>query len=550
MRILLASSALLATAAILPAQYSGTLQIVPAGGSGVFTTFTQAVNALFVSGVNGPVTVLVHPGTYNESVLVPPIPGASPTNTVTFKALLGRGTVQITGNGGDTFALVGVSFRRNSSVGFEDLDFVSGPGFAISGTTNVENVSVTGCSFGPEHRNNASGEFRHALIVSENSGTEAGWKLRNNRFTLPSYTNRTNYGIYLSNGGGWDISGNSFDLNGVTHALYLINQNRRLDRIWNNTFTGNLRQSTSTSASNQSVIKVDVSNYDNDIAFNSFLVNVPGAAGCCIAASGISGTNPALNRIRGNIFSMTGPGTCIVMSAATNPLVSDNNIFWAPTGEVARQGASTPGFATLAAWQTAANVDLASQQVDPFYTNSTTAPFDLRPILISTAKDQGGAPLAFVVDDLAGRLRDPLPDCGAYEMSGFAYYGQGCAGTGSLVPAIGSSGLVAVGSTNFSVDLSNSPANTLAFLVGGNSRTTSGATTLPFDLGGGCSVLAAPVALVGRLTSATGTASVALSIPPNPALSGTDIFFQYLVTDAGSPSPYGITSSPGGALQL
>jgi len=550
MRNLLASSALLATAAILPAQYSGTLQIVPAGGSGVFTTFTQAVNALFVSGVNGPVTVLVHPGTYNESVLVPPIPGASPTNTVTFKALLGRGTVQITGNGGDTFALVGVSFRRNSSVGFEDLDFVSGPGFAISGTTNVENVSVTGCSFGPEHRNNASGEFRHALIVSENSGTEAGWKLRNNRFTLPSYTNRTNYGIYLSNGGGWDISGNSFDLNGVTHALYLINQNRRLDRIWNNTFTGNLRQSTSTSASNQSVIKVDVSNYDNDIAFNSFLVNVPGAAGCCIAASGISGTNPALNRIRGNIFSMTGPGTCIVMSAATNPLVSDNNIFWAPTGEVARQGASTPGFATLAAWQTAANVDLASQQVDPFYTNSTTAPFDLRPILISTAKDQGGAPLAFVVDDLAGRLRDPLPDCGAYEMSGFAYYGQGCAGTGSLVPAIGSSGLVAVGSTNFSVDLSNSPANTLAFLVGGNSRTTSGATTLPFDLGGGCSVLAAPVALVGRVTSATGTASVALSIPPNPALSGTDIFFQYLVTDAGSPSPYGITSSPGGALQL
>lgn len=550
MRNLLASSALLATAAILPAQYSGTLQIVPAGGSGVFTTFTQAVNALFVSGVNGPVTVLVHPGTYNESVLVPPIPGASPTNTVTFKALLGRGTVQITGNGGDTFALVGVSFRRNSSVGFEDLDFVSGPGFAISGTTNVENVSVTGCSFGPEHRNNASGEFRHAIIVSENSGTEAGWKLRNNRFTLPSYTNRTNYGIYLSNGGGWDISGNSFDLNGVTHALYLINQNRRLDRIWNNTFTGNLRQSTSTSASNQSVIKVDVSNYDNDIAFNSFLVNVPGAAGCCIAASGISGTNPALNRIRGNIFSMTGPGTCIVMSAATNPLVSDNNIFWAPTGEVARQGASTPGFATLAAWQTAANVDLASQQVDPLYTNSTTAPFDLRPILISTAKDQGGAPLAFVVDDLAGRLRDPLPDCGAYEMSGFAYYGQGCAGTGSLVPAIGSSGLVAVGSTNFSVDLSNSPANTLAFLVGGNSRTTSGATTLPFDLGGGCSVLAAPVALVGRLTSATGTASVALSIPPNPALSGTDIFFQYLVTDAGSPSPYGITSSPGGALQL
>lgn len=550
MRNLLASSALLATAAILPAQYSGTLQIVPAGGSGVFTTFTQAVNALFVSGVNGPVTVLVHPGTYNESVLVPPIPGASPTNTVTFKALLGRGTVQITGNGGDTFALVGVSFRRNSSVGFEDLDFVSGPGFAISGTTNVDNVSVTGCSFGPEHRNNASGEFRHAIIVSENSGTEAGWKLRNNRFTLPSYTNRTNYGIYLSNGGGWDISGNSFDLNGVTHALYLINQNRRLDRIWNNTFTGNLRQSTSTSASNQSVIKVDVSNYDNDIAFNSFLVNVPGAAGCCIAASGISGTNPALNRIRGNIFSMTGPGTCIVMSAATNPLVSDNNIFWAPSGEIARQGPSNAGFTTLAAWQTAANVDLASQQVDPFYTNSTTAPFDLRPILISTAKDQGGAPLAFVVDDLAGRLRDPLPDCGAYEMSGFAYYGQGCAGTGSLVPAIGSSGLVAVGSTNFSVDLSNSPANTLAFLVGGNSRTTSGATTLPFDLGGGCSVLAAPVALVGRLTSATGTASVALSIPPNPALSGTDIFFQYLVTDAGSPSPYGITSSPGGALQL
>lgn len=550
MRHLLASTALLATATILPAQYSGTLQIVPAGGSGVFQTFTQAVNALFVNGVSGPVTVLVHPGTYNESVLVPPIPGASPTNTVTFKALLGQGTVQITGNGGDTFALVGVSFRRNSSVGFEDLDFVSGPGFAISGTTNVENVSVTGCSFGPEHRNNASGEFRHAIIVSENSGTEAGWKVRNNRFTLPSYTNRTNYGIYLSNGGGWDITGNTFDLNGVTYGLYLINQNRRLDRIWNNTFTGNLRQTTSTSASNQAVIKADLSNYDNDIAFNSFLVNVPGAAGCCVAVSGITGTNPALNRIRGNIFSMTGPGTCLVANSATTPLVSDNNIFWAPTGEVARQGASTPGFTTLAAWQTAANVDLASQQVDPLYTNSTTAPYDLRPILISTAQNQGGAPLAFVVDDIAGRLRDPLPDCGAYEMSGFAYYGQGCAGTGSLVPAIGSSGLVAIGSTNFSIDLSNAPPATLAILIGGNSRTSSSLGALPFDLGGGCSVLAAPLAQVGTVTSATGTASLPLTIPPNPTLSGVDLFFQFVVTDPGSPSPLGVTSTPGGALQL
>lgn len=550
MRNLLASSALLATATILPAQYTGTLQIVPAGGSGVFQTFTQAVNALFVNGVSGPVTVLVHPGTYNESVLVPPIPGASPTNTVTFKALLGRGTVQITGNGGDTFALVGVSFRRNSSVGFEDLDFVSGPGFAISGTTNVENVSVTGCTFGPEHRNNASGEFRHAIIVSENSGTETGWKLRNNRFTLPSYTNRTNYGIYLSNGGGWDISGNAFDLNGVTYGLYLINQNRRLDRIWNNTFTGNLRQTTSTSASNQAVIKVDLSNYDNDIAFNSFLVNVPGAAGCCVAASGISGTSPALNRVRGNIFSMTGPGTCIVMSAATNPIVSDNNIFWAPSGEIARQGPSNAGFTTLAAWQTAANVDLASQQVDPLYTNSTTAPYDLRPILISTAQNQGGAPLAFVVDDFAGRLRDPLPDCGAYELSGFAYYGQGCAGTNSLVPAIGSTGQVAIGSTNFSIDLSNAPPATLAFLLGGNSRTSSNLGTLPFSLGGGCSILASPLAQIGTVTSAAGTSSLPLTIPPNPALSGVDLFFQFVVTDPGSPSPYGVTSTPGGALQL
>src|SRR5262245_56975817 len=90
---------------VLKAQMSGSFVIDPTGGPTVFHSFTEAVNVLFFNGVNGPVDIFVLPGAYSESVLVPPINGASAANVVTFHSIAGPGTVSLAGGAGDTIAL-------------------------------------------------------------------------------------------------------------------------------------------------------------------------------------------------------------------------------------------------------------------------------------------------------------------------------------------------------------------------------------------------------------------------------------------------------------
>lgn len=537
------------SATLLPAQLSGSYLIDPAGGGSTFPSFQAAVNALFVNGSAGPVQFLVMPGIYTESVLVPPLPGVSAQNPVTFRSVNGPGTVTLIGAGGDTFALIGVSFQPNIGLVFDGLDFDQAPGFAISGTRFVGGIEVRHCRFGPEHRANAVGEFRHALIAADYAGSEPGWHIHHNRLTFPGRTTRTAYGIYLSNGGGWQIHDNQIDVNGCDYGIYLINQNRRLDTIWNNTFFGSLAVNNGTSANGTCVIRADISNYDNDIVHNTFFIHVPGAVGSCIASSGISGNPPATNRIHGNVFVMTGPGTCIV-SGATSPLVSDGNVFWAPLGEIGRLGSTTPGMTTLAAWQSATGQDGQSQNADPMFRNASAAPYDLRVQPGSPVVGAAVATPGYVDHDLAGRLRDAQPDAGAYESTSFALYGQGCPGSGGSVPMLSGSGAVALGSTSFALDLQNAPPNVLALLFGGLSRTSASGQTLPFPLGGGCAILAAPDAVRFALTDPAGATSLPFFIPNNPALLDTDVFFQFAVLDPAAPSAFGVTVTEAGALQL
>ena len=57
-------------------------------GSGYdFQTFNEAIQSLNSCGVSGPVTFNVAPGTYPEVMTFTPIPGASATNTITFKGV-------------------------------------------------------------------------------------------------------------------------------------------------------------------------------------------------------------------------------------------------------------------------------------------------------------------------------------------------------------------------------------------------------------------------------------------------------------------------------
>ena len=549
----LALFALGSIAASLPAQLAGTYLIDQAAVPPTYTSIQAAVNDAVTQGVAGPVEFLLLPGVYTESVSIGTIAGTSAVNTVTFRSLAGPGTVRLFGSTGDTINFpAATTAARTGWVVFDGLDFDSAPGNAVYGGNYVENIEIRNCTFGPNHRPTAS--TRDAILVSEFYGTEAGWHVHHNQFTFPSRTTRTSYGFYLSNVGGWSIHDNTIDLNGCTYGLYMINQNRRLDTVYNNVFYGSLYASTSTSVTSVAVIKADISNYANDFVHNTFFVTVPGTSGCIIATRGLSGGSPAAyNLIYGNVFVLYGTGTIIAENPSTSlpaAYFGDGNLFWAPAGEIGRTTLTGPGITTLAAWQAATGMDLASVEADPMFMNVVSTPPDLRVLAGSPVQGLAVNTPTYVAEDRNGRFRDAAPDAGAYETSGFAVYGQGCGGTGGLVPAIASSGTVALGSTNLSIDLANARPATLSLLFAGFSRTTYRGATLPLPIGGGCEILAAPGVLLFTLSDPAGAASLPLPIPNIPGLFGQNVFLQWSVFDPASSSAFGLALSQGGALQI
>lgn len=536
----------------LPAQMAGAYLVDPVA-PGAFHSFTEAVNAMFIAGVAGPVEIVVAPGTYTESVLVPPLQGASAANTIRFRPLAGPGTVLLGGATGDTFALVAVAFLHTRSIVFDGIDFTGGPGHAISGTTFVEDLEIENCRFASGHRSTAAGEYRHAVIVSENSGNEIGWRVHHNRITLSNHTTHTSYGIYLSNGGDWEVHHNWFELNSADFGVWLINNNRRIDRLYDNLFTGTLQNYGSTYANTVCVIRADLSNYENEITHNTFAVQLP-ACGSCIATQGYaSGSFSAQNYIWGNVFYVLGgTGICVTTYGGSTvpPFQSNGNVFFCPGGELGRVGENVPGATTLAGWQAMSGKDQNSIELDPQLRNPFGTPPDLRPLPGSPVTGVAVLTPSYVTTDYSDRLRDAAPDAGAYESTSFARFGQGCPGVNAQVPQLGSTGAVALGSANFALTLQQAAGGTLAVLMGGLSRTSSTLGTLPLAIGGGCAILVSPDALITALTTGGGAATVAFPIPNTPSLAGFDLFFQWAVVDAASGSSYGIVVSDGGALQF
>lgn len=544
-RIIRVLALLLATAA-MPAQMAGTYLVNQNGGSGVFDSIQAAVAAMFLNGVGGPIELALLPGVYAESVLLPPLPGASAVNTVRIFAAVGPGTVQLTGAGGDTFALCGLASARNRGLIFDGLDFVDAAGHAISSTAFVDGVEIRNCTFGAEHRGHKVAEWRDAIIATD--GSAADWHVHHNRFTLPSHHWRQSCGIYYADGGGWSIHDNAFDLNGGDCAIWLLRDGGRPDAIYDNLFAGALHAD-SDDVSAAAVIRADLGNDDNDIAHNTFLVTFGGGSGCCIASAGAPGLGRrAGNRIHGNLFALLQGGTCLLLRDRTGS--SDGNLFWAPGGAVGRLDPQLPGWRELSDWQLITGFDQASVQQDPQLLSTARPPFDLHPLPTSPVRNAAVGTPPFIGTDFDGRLRDHAPDIGAYESTSFAIFGSACIGSGGLRPILSGRGTVAIGATDFVIELANAQPNAYAVLIGGDSRREAGSMRLPFDLGGGCALLTAPLVCHGMVAGPAGTAVVPMPIPYSGGLVGANLYFQWLVFDPGSGSRFGVVASQAGALQM
>ncbi len=127
-------------------------------------------------------------------------------------------------------------------------------------------------------------------------------------------------------------------------------------------------------------------------------------------------------------------------------------------------------------------------------------------------------------------------------------YGVGCPGT-SGVPSVRTNGTPWVGNQGFRLGVTDARASSPATLF-----TSLGAAQLP--IGGGCALAIDPLRMFGPIvlgTNASGSASVVIPVPGDPALIGVSLFTQWWIDDPqGLPLPplAGIALTRGAELRI
>jgi pectin methylesterase-like acyl-CoA thioesterase len=112
---------------------SGTYSIGLSGAD--FKNFNQATDSLIVHGIEAPVMIEVHPGTYEEQVRIPQIEGTLPAQTVTFHSQTRDST--------DVLLTFGArNETHNYTLGLEGADHFSFEHISIHGTDSTYNNMV------------------------------------------------------------------------------------------------------------------------------------------------------------------------------------------------------------------------------------------------------------------------------------------------------------------------------------------------------------------------------------------------------------------------
>ncbi|MCB2203691.1 T9SS type A sorting domain-containing protein [bacterium] len=222
----------------LSAQLSGTYTI---GSGGDYTTFNDAITALNSSGISGAVTFNVLAGSYNESIVIGEITGASAVNTVTFDGGSGNAatrilTYAVPSADGSVVTLNGADYVRIRNISIVSTDALYGYGIKFSNSADYN--EITGCNITlPEN----SASYYHRCIVTaplsgrpgyedygsynlisgntiRNGLTGIEWHgpsqgnvddCRSNHFIGNTILNFHDYGIYIYYGAEYTIVGNT-----------------------------------------------------------------------------------------------------------------------------------------------------------------------------------------------------------------------------------------------------------------------------------------------------------------------------------------------------
>ncbi len=536
--------ALCVTPSLAVAQLSGTYTIDPSGtGPLNFVDFSSATAALAVQGVNGPVVLEVAPGIYGEQWKITPIPGATAVNTVTFKSPVSLAARLSSGpTAGDIITID--DFTDANPVRWVILDgfefFVGRGKRAIFATGSCTDMDIRNCY------------FKWTTLFVNGQTRAFRWRIHHNVFRSPPPSPFEVAGTLITLEGveGVDVHHNEVAMH-LAGGIVLTSSAgaSARSRIYNNVMYGSL---SGTAVDVSSAINVDIDN-------NTILINTNSDGGACVAASRVFERESV---IRNNILINLHRGPVLrVHTFRPYFSFSDFNIYWTINAPelIDYLTTSFQGWPDLSSWQAVTTMDQNSIQADPAFEDAAKLPEGLKLRRESPAIGMATDLAPWVTDDFEGTPRLPKASVGAFEgmpRIKFRTFGVGCAGSGGLVPAIGSAGLRRWGSADFAVTLDNAlgGSGVMANLVIGTSNSMWSGISLPFDLGSGCSLLVSPEAIFGVAVGGgsgpgAGTANFNIPVPVDPSLEDMTIYFQWGVMDpAGGAN--GLAVSNGASLKL
>lgn len=399
-----------------------------------YLTLTDAVDALTNCGINGPVIFNVAPGVYNEGLVIPPILGASATNTITF-------------DGGDatTTSIVHNGVSPNAVISLEGADYITFTNFTIQNTgtvdawgvflTNAANYNtISDCIIDMYYAAavtdvagiNASADPLDDLTEGNNAnyctfanntinGGERGITLEGETtfadwmsgitITGNTISGADDYGIYLDNQDSLIIQGNTIDgiLNALGDGIYstdMVNFSITENYIHAPDygfyiFDGNNPADGPAVGQSKIVNNMVISDTDYGLylsnnqfvdVWHNTLYNTSGVS------SAFYGTNISNLNIRNNIFfSETDYAFETNVNTVTNNNVVNYNSYWTNGTLFIFEAGAQPNLASWQAAQPTQNVN--SVQIDPVF----VSPTDLHVLSVSL-NDLGDNSTGVLVD--------------------------------------------------------------------------------------------------------------------------------------------------------
>ncbi len=433
---------------------SGTFTIGPSGAD--YSTFEEAIESLQACWAGGPIIFNVLSGTYNEQLIIPVIPGASETNTITFQSASGDSTDVIltyessSADTNYTIKLDGADYNRFKNMTFQ----ATGDDYAnvitiLNGASNNQfhNNRFIGVKASPlstiealvyspyGNVNNTNNIFNENLFLSGSYGIyfSAHYSVseNNNQITGNRFEDQVSSGIYLYYQDSALISMNKIS-NTLSekdyYGIYFYGTNSQINK--NEINLNNYRYSctgvyisgneeTKPSSFNNNFVHISTNGHGNitglSLSYCNSYYNSINITGDPTSSYANVVPNSLSCLLKNNILLNNAGDYAISYSDGSAANVSsDYNDLYSNGSYLAKHNSTN--LTNLAEWTAATTFDSNSVSVDPMFVSDSDL-HTQNPVI-----NGAGTPITEVTDDIDGEPRDAVtPDIGADEFETALY---------------------------------------------------------------------------------------------------------------------------------